>query len=113
MNNKLWAVLVYAVFVAYLSLRPMDSSAVGNWDKLGHLLLYMGFTLVGIWAYAKPRSLLLICVLVIGYGAAMEFAQSFVPGRMMSFGNVIANSSGVLVAVGIVKVLALVSPSKS
>ncbi len=92
------AFAAYALLIAYLSLRPMVGEIPGNWDKLYHLLAYGGFALLGYGVLREGRHYAWVCLAVVAYGALMEYAQSFVPGRMMSLGDLAANTAGVAIA---------------
>ena len=91
----------YGVFVALVSLQPIDSVTVGQWDKLAHFVTYGLFALLAKGLSTTVGAYGWYCVGAIAYGCLMEVGQSFVPGRFMSLGDVVANTAGVLV-VGLV-----------
>ena len=90
--------LIYTGFVTFVSLRPMESVAMGNWDKVGHLVLYLIFALIGYRVVSNPRHYLYLCICIVVYSGLMEVAQSFMPGRMMSGYDLLANAVGVAIA---------------
>lgn len=96
---KLLAFLIYALFVTYASLRPIDSASLGNWDKIGHLTLYFIFALLAYRVAANQKTYFYLCLGIVIYSGLMEVAQSFMPGRMMSAYDLLANAVGVAVAI--------------
>ncbi len=97
--------IIYTVFVTFMSLRPMDGIALENWDKAGHLILYFIFALLGYRAVSNPKHYLYLCLGIVGYSGLMEIAQSFTPGRMMSAYDLLANAAGVAIAILFTKIL--------
>lgn len=87
----------YTVFVAFVSLRPMNSGSIGHWDKLGHFTLYGVFAVLGYKLFKHSRHYYALCMGIVIYGGLMEVAQSFMPGRMMSVYDFIANAVGVII----------------
>ena len=96
--------------IGFLSLQPVENLPdVQIWDKIQHLVAYGALAFCGLVAY--PRRLWQVIGFTVLYGLAIEFAQGLVPGRVPSFGDVIANTLGgmmVLVAfrVGLLRRLA-------
>lgn len=87
--------LVYAVFIACVSLMPVGGGGVGQWDKAAHLAMYGLFALLGYWAVRQPRPFFFLCIGIVAYGGLMEILQSLTPGRMMSAYDCLANMLGV------------------
>jgi VanZ family protein len=87
----------YTVFVAFVSLRPMNGGSIEHWDKLGHFTLYGVFALLGYQLFKHLRHYYALCTGIVIYGGLMEVAQSFMPGRMMSAYDFIANAVGVII----------------
>lgn len=78
--------------VVWLSLTPAPvDSGVDHGDKLGHLLAYAG--LMGWWGQLHRRWLLLF-VLFVALGAAMELLQGLTPTREPSLADMLANTAG-------------------
>ncbi|MCB1842069.1 MAG: VanZ family protein [Halioglobus sp.] len=90
------AVLVYAVFVACVSLMPLAGGGVGQWDKAAHLAMYGLFALLGCWAVRRPSPFFFLCIGIVAYGGLMEILQSLTPARMMSLYDFLANTLGVV-----------------
>ena len=104
--RRLWVLLAVlaALVIAWGSLTPAsDLPESLPWDKASHFIGYGGLAgLLGLAGVRLPRALL-ISVL---FGAAIEVAQIFVPGR---FGgdlqDILANALGATCAVAGLKVL--------
>ena len=94
---------LYAVFIAFASLRPMNSATIEPWDKVFHLLLYGVFAVLGYRVLKEPRQYLYICVGIVFYGGLMEVVQSFIPGRVMSADDLLANTLGVIIGASVAK----------
>lgn len=98
-TKNLKAFLFFSVFVgiAVLSLLPPKRLELGSSDKLSHFFAYFVLMLTyGTWR-AKNRSHILIGItLLSGYGILLELLQGFIPGRVPSIFDVIANTSGVI-----------------
>jgi len=85
-----------ALVIGVLSLLPLDKlPEVAVSDKLEHLLAYGLLGLLATLRRRTPRALFLTLLLIIAYGAAIEYLQPYV-GRFMELGDFIANSSGAL-----------------
>jgi hypothetical protein len=70
----------------------------GNRDKVAHFIAYF-FTALLFYLAFRPRfrrSDIYAIVFAAGYGALLELAQLFVPGRTCSLGDLVANFSGVI-----------------
>jgi VanZ family protein len=91
----------YGVVVAFFSLSPVDEGFINVWDKLLHFACYGLFALIAWWSATRARTFYLLCAVVIAYSALMEVGQSFVPGRMMSGLDIVANALGVAVVAAV------------
>lgn len=89
--------IAYAILVGYLSLRQGESSLVANHDKSAHFLTYAVFALLVVPLAPLRRHYFYAAAGVVLYSALLELAQSFVPGRMMSGYDLLANVAGVTV----------------
>jgi VanZ family protein len=96
--------IAYGFFVAFFSLTPVDAGVINVWDKLLHFACYGLFALIAWWTATRAKTFYLLCAVVIAYSALMEVGQSFVPGRMMSGLDIVANALGVA-AVAVLYVL--------
>ncbi len=78
----------------------MDDIAIsGQWDKVGHIGLYCVFAILAYHVANQARYYYGLCLGIIAYSGLMEVAQSFMPGRMMSAGDLLANAVGVMLGV--------------
>jgi len=83
-----------ALVIAVLSLLPVEQlPEVAVSDKLEHLVAYGMLGLLATLRRHSLRALSITLLLIIGYGAAIEYLQPYV-GRFMELGDFIANSSG-------------------
>lgn len=110
--QKFWLAMGYALvtLVIYLSVtsHPPDSGIeLANFDKVMHALAY--FVLMGWFAqlYHLKKQRTIYALSFITLGVALEFVQSFDPARMAEVADMIANSSGVLLALLITRTPAL------
>ena len=71
-------------------------------DKWSHAMGYAGITLLALRSFeARREAVLVVALLVLDLGIALEIGQSFVPGRMTEFGDLLADAVGVVVGVGL------------
>ena len=85
--------------VVWASLSQIHLPGPQNSDKVAHFIAYFGVAFLGLAGFRTPRNEILFIVFCFILGASMEYAQSFVPGRMMSWADMIANSLGIVGAV--------------
>jgi VanZ family protein len=95
--------ILYSIFTTFVSLRPMNSVTLEPWDKVFHLILYSVFAVLGYRVSKEPKQFIYICIGIVIYSGLMEVAQSFMPGRVMSAYDLLANTIGVLLGAVIVK----------
>ncbi len=95
--------LMFTGFVTFVSLRPMGSAQLANWDKAGHLIIYFVFAILAYRVASTPRNYLYLCAGIVVYSGLMEVAQSYMPGRVMSVYDLLANALGVVVAILLVR----------
>ena len=93
----------YAVFVAVVSLRPASGVSIDPWDKLLHFITYALFAGLAYLALGRGRGFLVCCVAIMLYGGLMEVGQSFMPGRVMSGYDFLANALGVLAVILLIR----------
>jgi uncharacterized membrane protein YjdF len=70
----------------------------GNRDKVAHFVAYFVTSLLFYLTFRIrfKRTDIYAMLFAAGYGAILELAQLLVPGRGCSFGDLVANFSGVL-----------------
>lgn len=94
------AVVIVALAIAYLSLRPTANIGQIN-DKLGHFIAYFVLMFITGLAFWRGKSEVIAgLIFAAGYGMLMEVGQHFVPGRTFSILDMLANASGALLAGG-------------
>ena len=104
MNRIAWRLifLVLTVLVIWLSVKaPGEGSGLPIWDKLQHFLAYAALGFTGSLGFSGRKPTIALAVGLVGLGAALEVAQSYVPARDMSLGDGIADLLGVIFGVGL------------
>jgi VanZ family protein len=105
--NKKKALLYWLAAFGYMALifflsdqKSINMPDYANIDKLLHLLAYMPLAFLFYMAlskYAIRRFVFILAFFLASfYGATDEFHQSFVEGRISSFGDLAADSIGAL-----------------
>lgn len=94
-----FAIVVWIISIAavsYLSLIPQVEFPFyfRCSDKLYHFLAYFWLSVLPFFGLANAKKSLAWALLMILLGIALEFAQAFVPGRLFSIWDMIANSLG-------------------
>lgn len=102
--------LSYIITIGYMSVLPAESVQVNVWDKLSHFLAYGLMTLLAAWSLPGKAHFLIAIPLIIIYGLALEWGQSFTPDRFPSWQDGLANSLGVFFAVAAVFVSRYIPP---
>lgn len=101
--------IVVIIGIAYFSLTPTDTIIIGN-DKISHFLAYGTLMfIIGLVSFQTRTKFFLGIILALFYGAMLEIVQYYVPGRFMSFDDLIANATGVFI--GIVLTIMLYNPT--
>ena len=91
--------IIVVVAIAYLSLTPTDVITIGN-DKISHFIAYSVLMAnVGLLTFRNKRLLIIGIIASVLFGVLIEIIQHFVPGRFMSFYDVLANTAGVGIGV--------------
>lgn len=85
----------YALWVAVMSLRSTGNAALEPWDKLLHFVAYAIFAVLAHRAIRGKRRFSTACLGIVAYSGLLELAQSYVPGRVMSGHDLVANMLGV------------------
>lgn len=93
---------LYAAAIVFLSLTPKPPDpGFAYGDKLGHLAAYSLLMLWFCYLYRYRYTRLAYAIGWILLGAALEFAQGATATRSFEFGDMAANSLGVLLGWGI------------
>ncbi len=84
--------------VAYLSLMPNPPVPFQFHmvDKVEHGLAYAALSWWFCQLYVSPKSRLLLCVALVGYGALIEILQGMTGYRYFEYADMLADSIGVL-----------------
>ncbi|UCF83693.1 MAG: VanZ family protein [Desulfobacteraceae bacterium] len=87
--------------VSYFSLIPTAEFPFDfRWsDKLCHSLAYLWLSVLPFYGFTKAQRALKAAFLMIPLGIGLEFAQVFVPERLFSLGDMIANSFGASIGI--------------
>jgi len=95
----LWGVSIGAV--VFLSLVPRVELPVDFWnaDKLYHCAAYGWLALLPVIGFADRRTALYAALSAILLGILLEVGQYFVPGRMFSVPDILANMLGVILGI--------------
>jgi len=115
LNNATWVVTaVYTALLTTASLLPSGEGPLGGWDAslspdmqdALHLPAYTG--LVVLWALSwsarsplTARTILIIACACVAFGAAMELAQSVIPGRTCSLSDGLVNTTGAILGLAL------------
>jgi VanZ family protein len=94
------AFVLYALLTLWASLRAGGGpQPIENFDKVMHFVFYSLFTVIAAGCTKQRNTFLWLSILIVCYGALMEFLQSFVPSRFMSVADIVANTSGVFMII--------------
>ena len=104
------AFVLYPLLVVWASLRTGgDPQPIEHLDKVMHFTFYGLFTIIAAGCTTQKKTFIQLSVFIACYGALMEVFQSFVPSRVMSIPDMIANISGVVIVLFFVLKLRLKS----
>ena len=94
--SVLWVISI--VVVCYLSLKPRIEFPIDfkGADLAYHALAYFWLSFLPFFVFWDRRRSLVCALLMIPLGIALEFGQTFVPGRNFSIFDIIANSVGTI-----------------
>ena len=110
---KILLALTFTVLIAYGSLYSGEQNVLKHVvisDKIIHAFLYFILTISWLVAYRrklnKSKHLLLLVISIITYGIILEvFQEILTQVRTAEFGDVIANSVGVVIAILLFKIV--------
>lgn len=97
----LWLLIGYGLIalIVYLSLtsEPIDlETGLPYQDKLFHMLAYFTLTAWFVQIFHTRRQLNRWAIAFVCLGLSMEYVQSFEPTRYAEFGDMLANTIGVM-----------------
>lgn len=90
-------IALVAVFVLALLPPPPMPEVMDSQDKAGHFLAFVGLGLLGLAAWPRQTSMLVLALLV--YGALIEVAQMLTTLRQAEMLDWLADAAGVATAV--------------
>lgn len=95
----LWGASIGAVI--FLSLLPRVDLPVDFWnaDKLYHCAAYSWLALLPVIGFSDRRTALCAALSMILLGLLLEVGQYFIPGRMFSVPDILANTLGVILGI--------------
>ena len=94
---RLGALIVWCLCwpgIALLLLTPLPFKLIARSDLLGHFLLFGVMTLAVVTFARSKGQIILLSLVTIGYGVALEFGQGYVPNRFFDIADAIANGIG-------------------
>lgn len=94
------------LFFTMLPAGQLGKSQLYSYDKLGHFLIFFGWTLLyGLFMFSKKRTeIKFVLIFLAGavFGVSIEILQGILPiGRTMGASDALADISGSIVAIGI------------
>jgi VanZ family protein len=108
-NTRLWrtALLLLCLIVGYLAVSPNPPHGASlGWDKLNHAAAFAAMAFAAGLGLRNLRwHRLYVALGLVGYGAAIEIAQWFVPGRSCEWGDLLADCVGTAVGVTLATVV--------
>ena len=93
-----YALLGVIIYLSVVSAPPMPDIGFDWQDKLYHLLAYFSLMFWFVQIYHRRQQRLLLALAFTTVGIALEGLQSLNPQRYAEVADMIANSSGVLLA---------------
>jgi VanZ family protein len=94
-----WPALAVVIW-GELTPHPPRLAGPWAWDKLDHFTAYFGLMLLSALAWGLRRSLVLVFLVMVALGGALELIQMLV-GRDGEWGDFLANDLGALVGLGL------------
>jgi VanZ family protein len=96
----LW--LLSAIVVAFALMPWSIDMPSSGWDKADHVAAFAVLAFTGLWAWRDhPTVHRRVLVSLLALGVAIELAQILVPGRMADWRDVVADTAGVLIGLGV------------
>jgi VanZ family protein len=115
LNKATWVMTaIYTALLTTASLLPSGQGLLGGWDAsispdlqdALHLPAYAGIVVLWTlsWSTRSPlstRSILAVTCACVAFGAAMELAQSVIPGRTCGLGDGLVNTTGTILGLAL------------
>ncbi|MDZ7699913.1 MAG: VanZ family protein [Deltaproteobacteria bacterium] len=95
----IWVISIF--LVSYLSLMPRIDlpQTFSGTDKIAHFLAYFWLSAIPFFGFSEIKRAVKAALWMIGLGIGLEFGQLWVPGRQLSFFDMVANSAGVTLGI--------------
>ena len=104
--------VVLMAVVAWLALTPLPPRAIDlGWDKLNHASAFAALAVAGWLSVRGRRGRWPTMALLLVYGALIEVAQRFVPGRSGEWSDLLADALGIGVGVLVASALLALAPT--
>jgi len=95
---KISAFLVIVGITVLSLMPPRGGITIEVNDKIGHFIAYC-VLMVNIGLFTPAKKYLYVLIFVVAYSALMEYCQGFVPGREVSWADVLANFTGACIGI--------------
>lgn len=98
MSHRSFRILfgINLVFIVVTSLMPSSMPSIWHLDKVGHFAAYSSLFTLALFSFQPTWIRIAAFFLATTLGAAMEWLQSYVPGREMSAIDAITNVAGLV-----------------
>lgn len=103
MRDKLFKLMFFGCLfvIEYLATTTRHIEIIENlWDKANHFVAFMTLYILLSLAYKFLKTIYKIVLLLL-YGIQIEIVQSFIPGRFFSLLDVVADSIGIVIGIGL------------
>lgn len=95
---RISALLVLATITVLSLLPPSSGVEIKVNDKFGHGLAYF-VLMCNLGLLYRQRYFPWIALAILAYSCLMEYIQGFIPGRTVSWLDVVANTTGAIIGV--------------
>ena len=100
-----WTLALWLLSAAVVALALMPWTVEmpsSGWDKADHVAAFAALAFVGLFAWrGHPAVHRRVLFGLLALGVAIELAQTLVPGRMADWRDVVADTAGVLMGLGV------------
>jgi VanZ family protein len=90
---------LYILFIILVSVLPGSGRQLWQIDKVGHFFAYGGLIILAFLTFQSKQRRWAMVGFAIALGIVLEWVQSFVPGRQMSFVDGVADILGVFLGI--------------
>lgn len=92
------SLVVAVVLITYLSITPMDHAVSDSLnDKANHFIAFYVLSFLADFSFPETRFDWRKVMYILGYGVAIEVIQFYLPNRMFSLFDVLADGAGILI----------------